>query len=75
MLQFVDSFYCVYNQNSQNVVMRLRQEVPYENPEDEKSVIAKIEDVASIVMSKECAMQLASSILQICSADKAENNS
>ena len=62
MLQYVDSFYCAYNSASHNVVIRLRQEEPFENGQDGK-VQSKMNEVDNIIMSRKCAEQLANSLL------------
>ncbi|MDO4602367.1 MAG: hypothetical protein Q4B37_08870 [Eubacteriales bacterium] len=71
MLQFVDSFYCAYNNSTQNVVLRLRQEEPIESP-DSGNVQIQPTEVANIIMSKSCAEQLSAAIQQLFSS---ENNS
>lgn len=68
MLQYVDSFYCAYNSASHNVVIRLRQEEPFENGQDGK-VQSKMNEVDNIIMSRKCAEQLANSLLQLLSED------
>ncbi len=68
MLQFVDSFYCAYNNSTQNVVLRLRQEEPVENP-DSGSVQIQPTEVANIIMSKACAEQLSAAIQQLFSSE------
>lgn len=68
MLQFVDSFYCAYNNSTQNVVLRLRQEEPVENP-DSGSVQIQPTEVANIIMSKSCAEQLSAAIQQLFSSE------
>lgn len=75
MLQFVDSFYCAYNNSTQNVVLRLRQEEPIEIP-DSSSVQIQTTEVANIIMSKSCAEQLSAAIQQLFSSenDSADQN-
>ena len=68
MLQYVDSFYCAYNSTNHNVVIRLRQEEPFENDQD-GNVRSKTNDVDNIIMSRNCAEQLANSLLQLLSED------
>ena len=72
MLQFVDSFYCAYNTQKGNYVIKLRQEEPIENiPGSEPTV--QTNEIASIILDKECALTLANAILQF--QDPSDNDS
>lgn len=64
MLQYVDSFYCASNAGKETVVLRLNQEEPIENTET-GDVDVRINEISSIILSHECARQLALSILQL----------
>ena len=64
MLQYVDSFYCASNSDKETVVLRLRQEEPVENKEN-SNVEIQVNEVSNIILSHECARQLALSILQL----------
>lgn len=64
MLQYVDSFYCASSSDKKTIVLRLRQEEPIESEGDHK-VTMQVNEVSNIVLSHECAQQLALSILQL----------
>lgn len=66
MLQFVDSFFCTYNNDTQNMVLRFRQEEPFQDS-NSKSVQVQTTEVANIIMSKTCAEQLAAGLQQLLS--------
>ena len=64
MLQYVDSFYCASNAGKETVVLRLNQEEPIGNS-GSGDVDVRINEVSSVVLSHECAKQLALSILEL----------
>ena len=64
MLQFVDSFYCAFNQAKNNFFIRFRQEEPCENS-DTGEVTIQTNEVVNLMLDSECAHQLASSILNL----------
>lgn len=68
MLQYVDSFFCTYNQAKENYVIRLQQEEPKEGDSSE-TIAIQTNEVASIIMDKRCALQLARSIIELISSD------
>ena len=71
MLQFVDAFYCTYNQQKEKYVLKLRQEEPVDgNPGEEITI--KTNEIANVILDKECAVELANAILQL--YENAESN-
>ena len=72
MLQFVDSFYCAYNQPKGNYVIKFRQEEPIENGPDADPGV-QTNEIASVNMDKDCAVELARAILQF--HEESENDS
>ena len=71
MLQFVDSFYCTYNQQKEKYVFRLRQEEPVDG-EPGVDVTIKTNEIANVILDKDCAIELAHAILQL--HDSAQGN-
>lgn len=71
MLQFVDSFYCTYNQQKEKYVFRLRQEEPVDGEPGAEATI-KTNEIANVILDKNCAIELAHAILQL--HDDAEGN-
>lgn len=65
MLHYVDSFFLTRNSSKKTYVIRFRQEEPIENSESE-SIDIQTNEVANIMLDQECALQLASSILELC---------
>ena len=64
MLQYVDSFFCTYNEAKEAYVLRLRQEEPMEGDTPDKLTI-QTNEIANIIIDKRCAVELARSILQL----------
>ena len=62
MLQFVDSFYCAYNPQKGNYVIKLRQEEPLEHGPNSEVTI-QTNEIANIILDKDCALTLAKTIL------------
>ena len=64
MLQYVDSFFCTYNEAKEAYVFRLRQEEPVEGDSPDK-IAVQTNEIANVIMDKQCAIELARSILQL----------
>lgn len=61
MLQYINAFFCTYNDSQGSFVIRLRQTEPVENAEDD-SVNIITNEITSIIMDKESAQNLADAI-------------
>lgn len=71
MLQFVDSFYCAYNPQKGNYVIKLRQEEPLEHGPNSE-VTMQTNEIANIILDKDCALTLAKTILNF--QDSSDDN-
>ena len=64
MLQYVNSFYCTYNDTQGSFVIRLRQTEPIDSDGDDRVRIVTNE-ISSIIMDKESAQNLADAIYEL----------
>lgn len=66
MLQYANNFTCLANENKETVVIHFRQSEPQLNDENGNHEISEIlHDIASIVMDRKSALELAGMLSQI----------
>lgn len=69
MLNYVNSLFCAYNPIERNLVIKMRQEEPADPSVPDHPV--SINDVTSVVISRELALRLAENINELLMNDEA----